>query len=136
MPSIVWSEVPMTRGAKEAQLQMAVVQWLNLLPEVKSEELVFFHPANGEARNSRTGRKLKLMGVKPGVSDLAFVWGGGVGFIELKTARGRDKLSGTQKRFISAVVALGAKAAVCHSADEVAQTLRRWEAIVHTGTGE
>jgi|SRR6516165_1994427 len=80
---------------REHKLQMALVQLINL--QCRRKDVTFYHPANGEQRDDRTGAKLKAMGLLPGVSDLMIYFGHEVLALELK-ARGR-KLTEDQKWF-------------------------------------
>ncbi len=89
-----------------AQLRGRVVQRLR-------DDVVMFHCPNGEARDARTGAKLKAMGVLPGVADLIFIWRANVAnhrpivlFLELK-APGK-KPSETQLLFAERAKAAGA----------------------------
>lgn len=56
----------------EGDLHRAVVKWarsddtLALWPELAT----LYHPANGEARDARTGKMMVALGVKRGISDL------------------------------------------------------------------
>lgn len=93
--------------------------------QIAAPDLCWFHPANGGYRNPREARKLKDMGVRPGVADLAMILPGArAGFIELKAGKGRQ--TDTQKTFQADCERLGAPYAVCRSLNEVEQTLRSW----------
>jgi hypothetical protein len=107
----------------EEALQRAAVTYLRLLE--KRGKLLFYHPPNGGRRSKSEGARFKAAGVKPGVSDLAFVLPGGqAAFIELKAPGGR--LSPSQKDFIERVEGFGAWTAVCDSLEQVAGRLARW----------
>lgn len=102
-------------------LQMQVMRWL----AVAAPGLCAFHPANGGYRNPREAKKLKDMGVKPGVADLCVMLPEGrVAFIEMKAGKGRQ--TDTQRAFQADCARLGAPYAVCRSIDDVEQTLREW----------
>ncbi len=106
---------------KEDDLQKAVVRFIRLA----APDLVCFAVPNGGFRNVREAAKLKAMGVKAGVADLAITLPDTrSAFIELKTKAGR--LSPHQAEFQSTCDRLGIPYAVCRSIDEVAETLRGW----------
>lgn len=105
----------------EAELHKQAVSWLRW----DAPDLIFYHPANGEARDPRTGAKLNGLGVLPGVADLAFVLPGGrAAFIELKAQRGR--MSPAQREFGERVIAAGGDYAVCRSLEDVRAALSEW----------
>lgn len=84
------------RIGPEERLQRAVVQYLMLA--VDPAQCLWWHVPNGGHRYPATAARMKLMGVRPGVPDLAFILPGGrSGFIELKAGRGT--LSDNQKIF-------------------------------------
>lgn len=102
-------------------LQMQIARFL----KVAAPDLLWWHCPNGGRRHPVEARKLKDMGVRPGVPDLCFVLPGGLsGFIELKA--GKNALEPSQKAFGEAVVATGAAYAVCRSLEAVETTLRSW----------
>lgn len=106
---------------EEDALQRQVASFLN----VTCPDLIWFHPANGEARDARTGAKLKAMGVRRGVPDLVFVLPTGkVAFIELKAPKGR--LTPHQIAFASDCDELGVPYLVCRSLAEVQGALNAW----------
>lgn len=105
----------------EDALQKMVVRFL----KTTVPDLVFYHPANGGFRNVREAAKLKAMGVKAGVADLAVVLPDlRAAFIELKTSTGR--VNANQAEFQSTCDRLGIPYAVCRSVDDVAATLKGW----------
>jgi len=105
----------------EDALQKMIVRFL----KITAPDLVFYHPANGGFRNVREAAKLKAMGVKAGVADLAVVLPDlRAAFIELKTATGR--VNANQAEFQSTCDRLGIPYAVCRSVDDVAATLKGW----------
>ena len=109
------------RDNPEERLQKAVVQYLMLsLPD----DVLWYHCPNGEYRSKRTAARLKLMGVRPGVSDLPFVIQGRAAFIELKATK--RSLSGDQEAFEALVERAGGLFAVCRSLEEVEDTLTAW----------
>ena len=102
-------------------LQMQVARFL----QIAAPALCWFHPANGGYRNPREAKKLKDMGVKPGVADLALILPDArAAFIELKV--GKNRQTDTQKDFQAECERIGAPYAVCRSLDEVETTLRGW----------
>lgn len=102
-------------------LQMQVIRALKIV----APDCLVYHAANGGSRHPAEARKLKDMGVMPGVADLCFVLpGGGAGFIELKAGKGRQ--SPSQKAFQETATDKGALYAVCRSLDEVLTTLKSW----------
>lgn len=102
-------------------LQMQVARFLNIV----APSLSWFHPANGGYRNPREAKKLKDMGVKPGVADLALILPDArAAFIELKV--GKNRQTDTQKAFQAECERIGAPYAVCRSLEEVEPSLRSW----------
>jgi hypothetical protein len=90
--------------------------------------VVYYHPANGEARNAATGARLKRMGVVPGVADIALVLPGGQSaFLEIKSTTGRQ--SPSQREFEASVTAAGALYATANSIDAARAVLRAWGAV-------
>jgi hypothetical protein len=77
-------------GLSEYDIHKQIVRVLNVAAR---EHVIWFHVPNGEARNVQTLMKLKAMGVKPGVADLVFIAPTGVGFLELKSKKGRMEAS-------------------------------------------
>ena len=79
--------------------------------------VIWFHVPNGEKRDAGTARKLKRLGVLPGVADMIYLLPGGrVVFHELKT-EGRA-LEPQQRAFRDAVTALGCEFHVTHGLDD------------------
>jgi VRR-NUC domain len=92
----------------------------------------FWHTPNGELRDPRLGAKLKVMGLRPGVSDLLFFWNDDgerlrMLCLELK-ARGED-LSDNQRAFKQAMKNLGAYFEVADSVDEAVRVLRQYRIL-------
>lgn len=83
----------MARAPQEYDLQRALVLWLDGNPDASGKPrvtpalrpgVVFWHtPNSGEGRDAAQGLRLKQQGVKAGVHDLLFLWGGVYG-LELK----------------------------------------------------
>lgn len=103
--------------------QQVVVQWLEL------HRLHFTHIPNGGWRHVATARRLKSLGVKPGVPDLlvferppARPDAPGVA-IEMKRSRG-GRVSEEQERWLAHLERQGWVVAVCHGADEAIELLQ------------
>lgn len=91
--------------------------------------LLWFHPANGEARSLQTGARLKRMGVRPGTPDIMLFWEDSqhfpqIGCIELKADRG--KLTDTQTEFMLRIISIGGQYAICKTLDEMVSWLTQW----------
>lgn len=69
----------------EEQLQRHVVKYLKSYARL---EIEWHHVPNGDERAPRVAKRLKDMGVKPGVADLMFVIDGRSIAVELKTEIG------------------------------------------------
>jgi hypothetical protein len=104
----------------ELQLHISLVARLRLLCR---PGIIFWHTANGELRDGRDGAKLKAMGVRPGVSDLIFVFpkAAPLLFLELK-ARGKG-LTDNQKIFRDDVRAAGHIFEMADTIDEAVRIL-------------
>lgn len=91
--------------------------------------IVWWHCPNGELREDSHGAKLKAMGVRPGVSDLQFVFPCAAPnlFLELK-ARGRG-LTENQKLFRDLVRAAGHKYEWTDSIDDAIRILRNYNVL-------
>lgn len=110
------------RARPEQQLQRSVVQYLGVaLPERLG--VVWFHVPNGGARSAIEGAIFKGLGTKAGVPDLAFVFGGGCFFIELKAGKGT--LSPAQREMHLALMKAGVAVYTCRSVPEVEAALRK-----------
>ena len=84
-----------------------------------------FHTPNGENRALNVARKLKAMGVVPGVADVALLLPNGrIGWIEVKTPDG--VASADQIAFRQSCMALGHPYVVVRSLPELAEVLERW----------
>lgn len=80
-------------------------------------ETVWFHPANGEKRDTVTAAKLKKMGVRSGVADFILLCRGRPIAVELKTTTGRQ--SGNQKGFQAAWEAAGGVYVIVRTPEEI-----------------
>jgi hypothetical protein len=71
--------------------------------------------------------KAKAMGLITGSADYVFVWQGGGGWIELKSATG--SLSEAQRKFRDWCATTNSNHAVCRTLDEVVETLFSWKVL-------
>lgn len=118
----------------EERLQRAVVQYLRLA--LRDTECLWWHVPNGGHRAPSTAARLKLMGVRAGVPDLAFILPEGrAAFVELKAGPGR--LTDSQRTFRHHAEALGALWAEARSLPDVCDILTGWGVPLHAKfTGE
>lgn len=95
-----------------------------------SSRALWFHVPNGERRDSRTGAKLKRMGVRPGVADFLFVAPphGRLLALELKAPK-EGRLTESQKQFRRDLEGAGGEFAIARSPEEAIEQLKRWEII-------
>ena len=79
--------------------------------------------AGGSARLSlRAAGKLKMMGVRAGITDLMLLWrNGGIAFIELKAG---SYPSLAQKEFLTYLVETGHRGAVCRTLRDILEFLQ------------
>jgi hypothetical protein len=103
----------------EYQIHVAIMDWIRLnqtrLPGLK----LAFHCPNGEVRNKATAKRLKRMGVLPGIPDLMIPVGNGRfrGLaLEVKSKRG--KLSAEQVQVIARLRLQDWFVEVVHTPDE------------------
>ena len=90
--------------------------------------MIWYAVPNGEERRPSVGRKLRNMGVLPGVADIALVLlDGRAAFIELKGKKGRQAVE--QMVFEQRCLSLGVPYALCRSLEEVEFTLFNWNAL-------
>jgi len=90
---------------------------------------IWLHCPNGELRDDNVGRKLKRMGVRPGVSDILLI-GPPHGFVfalELK-AKG-EKPSQSQLMFIAEVKEAGGHATWVDNYKDAIRVLDEWGAL-------
>jgi hypothetical protein len=105
----------------EDRLHIQVAHFLR----VACPDLLFYHAPNGGGRDAREAAKLKAMGVRRGVADLAFVLPDGrAAFIELKADKGRQ--SPHQKLFEEDCARRGVPYLICRSLAEVEGALAAW----------
>jgi hypothetical protein len=127
----------MARVPDEADIQRALVIWLDGNPDASGRPrttpallpgVVYWHtPNSGEGRSAFQGKILKQQGVKSGIPDLVFLWGGLRG-LELKKPGG--VLSPSQKQMHPRLLAAGAVAvATCDSLEGARAVLRSWGLI-------
>jgi hypothetical protein len=108
--------------------QIAVMEWAELQSGKFPQLKLLFHIPNGGSRHPAEAKKLKAMGVKPGVPDLFLPVPGrkcyGL-FIEMKRVKG-GTLSENQKEWISALNLQVYIAVVCHGADEAIAVIKSY----------
>lgn len=112
------------RNNAEETLQRSIVQFLRLKGK---PNLIWWHTPNGESRSVRTGVRLKMMGVLPGVPDLTFIHEGDVSFMELKAPK--KYLTPEQKDFKEKADWNGCGYALVRDIDEAVAKLKEWEFI-------
>lgn len=90
-------------GKSEDRLQQEIYLWFhNDYPQYRG---LLFHVPNGGLRSGREAKKLKSMGVVPGVADLLLMFRGATYCIELKTLTGTQ--SPNQKKWQALVESHG-----------------------------
>ncbi len=88
-------------------------------------EWIWFHCPNGEVRDARTAAKLKAMGVRAGIPDLALVPPfGPTHWLELK--RPGEELSDAQEAFRMWATRHGVPMAVCSDMGQVLTAFAAW----------
>ena len=105
---------------EESGIQQACVTWFRY---AFPRYLVFSVP-NGGSRNVVEAANLKKEGALAGVSDLIVVADHKVLFVEMKTARGRQRE--TQREFQRRVEVLGHRYVVCRSVDDFMRAIKEW----------
>jgi uncharacterized NAD-dependent epimerase/dehydratase family protein len=108
---------------EEDRIQISILSALNLVfPKV-----IIFHCPNGGHRNKIEAKKLKAMGVRPGVADLVVMLPSGkVGFIEVKSQKGRP--SQAQREFARLCREFGIPHSYARSIDDAITAVRAWSA--------
>ena len=112
----------MKRAHPEDDLQRTVVEYLRIQENLG--RLTYFSIPNGEKRDKITGAKLKRLGVRAGVYDLAIIGPHGIGFIELKAPRGSFSIAQTQ--FGLRLDRFHIPREVCWSLEEVQGVIAAW----------
>lgn len=109
------------KPVSEEALHVAVVSFLRTtLPENCS----WFHVPNSLRTSYRNAARHKAMGMKAGVSDLVFCYGGRHYEIELKKPGSYQTKK--QKDWQAGIEAAGGKYAVCKSLEDVNRVLLSW----------
>lgn len=115
----------------EASLQTSIVDEYDIHVAVFDylcwtlPEAMIWHTPNGGKRDKATARKLKRMGVKPGVPDIAvLLYECRLFWFEVK--EGKDTASKEQIEFMDASHHRGAPGAVVRSIDDVRRALKAW----------
>lgn len=103
----------------EDQQQIAFIQWFRL----KYPKLTLYHVPNGELRHHGVGRKLKRMGVLPGVFDLHLL--DYHLFIEFKR-NAKGKLSNNQIDFEEKALGAGHQTMVVHGLDHAMASIDKF----------
>ena len=111
--------------SEEDKLQSECVKWFRYqYPKLKK---LLFHVPNGGSRNKIEAKKLKDMGVVPGVGDLILLiskHGFGALCIEMKTPS-REQ-SPSQEEWEKEVTAAGNMYVLCRSFDEFEKTIKNY----------
>ena len=100
----------------EDQVQMALVDYLDVMKNPAGDAVLYYHVPNGGMRNKRVAAGLKRIGTKRGVSDLVIAEPVGIYhglYLEVKTKGGR--MSSEQKVFKADVIKRGYAGAVCYT---------------------
>ena len=118
------------RGARrnrdeEGELQRTIVAWLEA---AASPHCWWYMVNNGGRKTKAAARRDKLMGLRAGTADLAFVLPSGLpSFMELKSSTGR--LSPEQKAFRKWCDDHNVIYALCADIDHALGVLRAWEVL-------
>lgn len=115
----------MKTNATEAEQQAAFVEWFRL----KYPKLTLYHTPNGELRNKSVARKLKKMGVLPGVFDLHLL--DHHLFIEFK-ADNKGKLSEAQQKFGERAQQTGHSTLIVYGIDDAMTKVDNFIAAMET----
>lgn len=113
------------RPERELSHHIAVA---DVLRRFARDDVIWFHPANGEHRDKRTAAKLRAMGVQPGAPDFVIVIGGRVHLLEMKRPGG-ERPSKAQRDFLFRAVAAGCETAVAFGIDAALDRLNLWGAL-------
>ena len=116
------------RRMTEMNLHMYVV---DLLGNCAAPDVMWWHNANGELRDEKTGAKLKRMGVKPGLPDFTILIPkqapGDIAFLEIKGDGGT--VSAVQKDFMARLRRIGCLVGVARTPEEACSMLVSWGAV-------
>lgn len=107
---------------EEDILQGQIVIWYSS-QYGRTHDKCLFH-VNNKAKNAIEGNRMKAMGVKTGVSDLALITSEGTIYIELKTATGTQ--SKDQKEFQRQIESLGQKYYIVRSLDDFKKIILKY----------
>lgn len=113
---------------KEAEEQIAIMNWAEYNMGRFPDLIMLYHVPNGGQRNAIEAANLKRQGVKAGVSDLVLASGHGGYFglyIELKADK-TCKASEHQLKWIENLKAQGYMAGVCYGAEHAIKVLERY----------
>lgn len=115
----------------EEDLQRSIVDWLEWNRPRWRRRMVYFAVPNQRGTRSRTENQiLKALGVRPGVSDLVFIYEGSRAlFVELKAPGREARLSEAQQEFCEDCTRLHAPYYVASSLEEVQELLERYELL-------
>ena len=107
--------------------QIRLINWANCNITKYQDLRWIFHPANGGSRNKAEAIKFKMMGVKPGVSDLSLPFPKGVYigmFIEMKY--GKNYPTSEQIDFLTTMQEVGHLSLICYSANAAIEALEQY----------
>ena len=108
----------------EAEEQMAVIKWAELMSNKHPCLKWLYHTPNGGSRNVAEAANLKRMGVKAGVPDLCLPYpsNGYHGlYIEMKRDGGR--LTAAQREYLAWLNENGYRAVVCYGTEHAINVL-------------
>lgn len=114
-------------GMSEDDEQICFFDWLDWQQKNDPRLFAIYHPANGGFRAPKTARRLKKMGVKPGVPDICVPIPTGKYpglYIEMKVKP--NKLTDSQILFTSLLHSLGHCVRIAWSAQEAIDILKRY----------
>lgn len=108
----------------ETQIQTDFIKaWKKIAPS----DVQLFHVPNGEKRATRTGRKLKRMGVQPGVPDIAVTLPDGrSAYIEFKRPGDKVAAGSDQDKFRGWCDRYGVPWAACTDEPTAIAVLWEW----------
>lgn len=100
----------------------------DVLRRFARDDVLWFHPPNGERRDKRVAAKLKAMGVQPGAPDFVIIVSGKVYLLEMKRPDG-DKPRKAQRDFLFRAISAGCETAVAFGVDAALDRLNLWGAL-------